>query len=29
MRIVRNGRDTWVRVKSVDRRSLLKKPMLQ
>jgi S1-C subfamily serine protease len=29
MRIVRDGRDTWVRVKSADRNSFLKKPMLQ
>lgn len=29
MRIVRDGRDTWVRVKSADRNSFLKKPHLQ
>lgn len=29
MRIVRNGRDTWVRVKSADRDSFLRKPQLQ
>jgi S1-C subfamily serine protease len=29
MRIVRDGRDTWVRLRSADRNSLLKKPQLQ
>ncbi len=29
IRIVRNGRDAWMRVKSADRRSFLKKPLLQ
>jgi S1-C subfamily serine protease len=29
MRIVRNGRDAWLRVKSADRRSFLRKPQLQ
>ncbi len=29
IRIVRNGRDAWMRVKSADRRSFLKKPRLQ
>jgi S1-C subfamily serine protease len=29
MRVVRAGRETWLRVKSVDRRSFLKKPQLQ
>lgn len=29
MRIVRDGRETWVRVKSADRNSFLKKPLLQ
>jgi S1-C subfamily serine protease len=29
MRIVRNGRDAWVRVRSADRGSFLKKPQLQ
>jgi S1-C subfamily serine protease len=29
IRIVRNGRDAWMRVKSADRRSFLKKPKLQ
>jgi S1-C subfamily serine protease len=29
MRIVRNGRDAWVRVRSADRGSFLKKPSLQ
>lgn len=29
MRVVRNGRETWVRVKSADRNSFLKKPQLQ
>jgi len=29
MRILRNGRDAWMRVKSADRRSFLKKPQLQ
>jgi len=29
MRIVRDGRDTWLRVKSADRNSFLKKPLLQ
>lgn len=29
MRIVRDGRDSWVRVKSADRNSFLKKPQLQ
>jgi S1-C subfamily serine protease len=29
MRVVRDGRDTWLRVKSADRSSLLRKPQLQ
>ena len=29
MRVVRAGRDTWLRVKSADRRSFLRKPQLQ
>jgi S1-C subfamily serine protease len=29
MRIVRDGRDSWVRVKSADRNAFLQKPMLQ
>jgi S1-C subfamily serine protease len=29
MRIVRDGRDTWLRVKSADRNSFLKRPQLQ
>jgi S1-C subfamily serine protease len=29
MRIVRDGRESWVRVKSADRNSFLKKPLLQ
>ena len=29
MRIVRDGRDTWVRVRSADRNSFLRKPLLQ
>ena len=29
MRIVRDGRETWLRVKSADRNSFLKKPQLQ
>jgi S1-C subfamily serine protease len=29
MRVLRNGRDAWLRVKSVDRSSMLKKPQLQ
>jgi S1-C subfamily serine protease len=29
MRIVRNGRDAWLRIKSADRRSFLRKPQLQ
>jgi S1-C subfamily serine protease len=29
LRIVRKGRDAWVRLKSADRRSFLKKPQLQ
>jgi S1-C subfamily serine protease len=29
MRIVRDGRDTWVRIKSADRNSFLRKPSLQ
>jgi S1-C subfamily serine protease len=29
MRIVRDGRDTWLRVKSADRNSFLRKPQLQ
>lgn len=29
MRVVRNGRETWVRIKSADRNSFLKKPQLQ
>ena len=29
LRIVRDGRDTWLRVKSADRNSYLKRPQLQ
>ncbi len=29
MRVVRDGRETWLRVKSADRSSFLKKPQLQ
>jgi S1-C subfamily serine protease len=29
MRIVRNGRDAWLRVRSADRRNFLRKPQLQ
>jgi hypothetical protein len=29
MRIVRDGRENWVRVKSADRNEYLKKPLLQ
>jgi S1-C subfamily serine protease len=29
MRVVRDGRETWLRVKSADRRSFLRKPQLQ
>jgi S1-C subfamily serine protease len=29
MRIVRDGRDTWVRIKTADRNSFLRKPQLQ
>jgi S1-C subfamily serine protease len=29
MRIVRDGRETWLRVKTADRDSFLKKPQLQ
>ncbi|RVD36072.1 signal protein PDZ, partial [Mesorhizobium sp. M8A.F.Ca.ET.023.02.2.1] len=29
MRVVRDGRETWLRVKSADRGSFLKKPQLQ
>jgi S1-C subfamily serine protease len=29
MRVVRDGRETWLRVRSADRRSFLKKPQLQ
>ena len=29
MRVVRDGRDTWLRVKSADRASFLRKPQLQ
>lgn len=29
MRVVRDGRDTWVRIKSADRNSFLRKPQLQ
>ena len=29
MRVVRDGRDTWVRIKSADRNSFLRKPHLQ
>jgi S1-C subfamily serine protease len=29
MRIVRDGRDSWLRVKSADRNSFLKRPQLQ
>jgi S1-C subfamily serine protease len=29
MRVLRNGRDAWLRVKSADRNSFLKKPQLQ
>ena len=29
MRVLRNGREAWLRVKSADRNSFLKKPQLQ
>jgi S1-C subfamily serine protease len=29
MRVLRNGRETWLRVKSADRNSFLRKPQLQ
>ncbi|RUU83778.1 signal protein PDZ, partial [Mesorhizobium sp. M7A.T.Ca.TU.009.01.1.2] len=29
MRVLRDGRETWLRVKSADRGSFLKKPQLQ
>ena len=29
MRIVRDGRDSWLRIKSADRNSFLRKPQLQ
>jgi hypothetical protein len=29
MRVVRDGRDTWLRIRSADRNSFLKKPQLQ
>jgi len=29
LRVVRDGRETWLRVKSADRASFLKKPHLQ
>jgi hypothetical protein len=29
MRIVRDGRETWLRVKTADRNAFLKKPQLQ
>jgi S1-C subfamily serine protease len=29
LRVVRDGRETWLRVKSADRNSFLKKPLLQ
>jgi hypothetical protein len=29
MRVLRNGREAWLRVKSADRGSFLKKPPLQ
>ena len=29
MRVVRGGRETWLRVKSADRNAFLKKPQLQ
>jgi S1-C subfamily serine protease len=29
LRVVRDGRETWLRVKSADRNSFLKKPQLQ
>jgi hypothetical protein len=29
MRIVRDGRDTWVRVQSADRNTYLRRPQLQ
>jgi S1-C subfamily serine protease len=29
MRVVRDGRETWLRVTSADRRSFLRKPQLQ
>jgi hypothetical protein len=29
MRIVRDGRESWLRVKSADRNSFLKRPQLQ
>ena len=29
MRVLRNGREAWLRIKSADRNSFLKKPQLQ
>ncbi|TIX08658.1 MAG: signal protein PDZ, partial [Mesorhizobium sp.] len=29
LRVVRDGRETWLRVKSADRNSFLRKPHLQ
>jgi S1-C subfamily serine protease len=29
LRVVRNGRETWLRVKSIDRAAALKKPQMQ
>jgi S1-C subfamily serine protease len=29
MRIVRNGRESWLRIKSADRESFLRKPLMQ
>jgi S1-C subfamily serine protease len=29
LRVVRDGRETWLRVKSADRNSFLRKPLLQ
>ena len=29
MRVLRDGRDAWLRVKTADRQSFLKKPMMQ
>jgi hypothetical protein len=29
MRVVRNGREAWLRIRSADRNAFLKKPQLQ